>query len=142
MKSEKDLRQLLESIDHRGYPNYKSTAGAWRFENYVLFIDHVQGDPFAAPSSLHVELAGNVAGIPAENIDTAEKKTAMEDYLLRCFYEQTGKFSFQAKGSGKSGVISVMRPGQEVARRSALEIDAASGSVLAQIGRASCRERV
>lgn len=132
MKSEKDLQQLLESIDHRGYPNYKSTAGAWRFENYVLFIDHVQGDPFAAPSSLHVELAGNVAGIPAENIDTAEKKTAMEDYLLRCFYEQTGKFSFQAKGSGKSGVISVMRPGQEVARRSALEIDAASGSVLAR----------
>lgn len=132
MKSAKDLRQLLESIDHRGYPNYKSTAGAWRFDNYVLFIDHVQGDPFAAPSSLHVEVAGSVAGIPAADIDTREKKTAMEDYLLRCFYEQAGKFSFQAKGSGKSGVIAVMRPGQEVESRSAMEINAENGNVLAR----------
>lgn len=132
MKSARDLRQLLESIDHKGYPAYKSAAGAWRFENYVLFIDHVQGDPFAAPSSLHVELTGDVAGIPAAHIDTEEKRVAMEDYLLRCFYEQAGKYSFQAKGSGKSGVISVMRPGQEVASRSALEIDAGSGSVLAR----------
>lgn len=132
MKSARDLQQLLERIDHRGYPAYKDTAGAWQFDKYALFIDHVQGDPFAAPSSLHVEVAGNVAGIPAASIDTPEKKTAMEDYLLRCFYEQAGKFSFQAKGSGKSGVIAVMRPGQEMARRSALEIDAASGKVLAR----------
>ena len=132
MKSARDLQQLLERIDHRGYPAYKDTAGAWQFDKYALFIDHVQGDPFAAPSSLHVEVAGNVAGIPAASIDTPEKKTAMEDYLLRCFYEQAGKFSFQAKGSGKSGVIAVMRPGQEMERRSALEIDAASGKVLAR----------
>lgn len=132
MKSARDLQQLLERIDHRGYPAYKDAAGAWRFENYALFIDHVQGDPFAAPSSLHVEIAGAAAGIPAALIDTVEKKTAMEDFLLRLFYEQAGKFSFQAKGSGKSGVISVMRPGQEVACRSALEIDAANGNVLAR----------
>ena len=73
MKSAKDLRNLLESIDHRGYPAYKETAGAWRFENYVLGIDHVQGDPFAAPSRLHVELPSNVAGIPKELYDTPEK---------------------------------------------------------------------
>ena len=42
MKSAKDLRNLLETIDHRGYPAYKETAGVWRFENYILGIDHVQ----------------------------------------------------------------------------------------------------
>ena len=127
MKSSKDLRNLLETIDHRGYPAYKETAGAWRFENYVLGIDHVQGDPFAAPSRLHVELPSNVAGIPKELYDTPEKKTAMEDHLLRLFYGKAGKYSFQAKGSGKSGVIAVMRPGQEVLARSAVELGADGG---------------
>lgn len=132
MRSAKDLRQLLEMIDHKSYPAYKETSGAWRFDKYVLCIDHVQGDPFAAPSRLHVELMGAAAGIPEALYDTREKKTAMEDYLLRRFYRQAGKYSFQAKGSGKSGVISVMHPGQEVAYRSAVEIDAKSGALLAR----------
>lgn len=122
MKSAKDLRQLLERIDHRGYPAYKETAGAWRFERYVLGIDHVQGDPFAAPSRLHVEIPENVAGIPSALRDTPEKKTALEDHLLRRFARAAGKYSFQAKGSGKSGVIAVMRPGQEILARSAVEL--------------------
>ena len=122
MKSAKELRQLLETIDHRGYPAYKETSGVWRFENYVLGIDHVQGDPFAAPSRLHVEVPESVTGIPSELYDTREKKTAMEDHLLRRFARAAGKYSFQAKGSGKSGVIAVMRPGQEVLARSAVEL--------------------
>lgn len=124
MKSAKDLQNLLETIDHRGYPAYKETAGAWRFENYILGIDHVQGDPFAAPSALHVEISGNAAGIPRDLYDTPEKKTAIEDHLLRRFYARAGKYSFQAKGSGKSGVIAVMHPGQEVLARSAVELGA------------------
>ena len=122
MKSAKDLRQLLEMIDHRGYPAYKETHGVWRFEEFILGIDHVQGDPFAAPSRLHVEVPESVAGIPTDMYDTPEKKIALEDHLLRCFVRASGKFSFQAKGSGKSGVIAVMRPGQEVLARSAVEI--------------------
>lgn len=121
MKSAKDLHQLLEQIDRRGYPAYKETAGAWRFEHYVLGIDHVQGDPFAAPSRLHVEISEKVTGIPSVLRDAPYKKTALEDHLLRRFVHAAGKYSFQAKGSGKSGVIAVMRPGQEVLARSAVE---------------------
>ena len=49
MKTSADLRELLNRIDHKGYPAYKDTRGSWQFEGYVLSIDHVQGDPFAAP---------------------------------------------------------------------------------------------
>ena len=129
MKSAKDLRNLLETIDHRGYPAYKETAGLWRFENYILSIDHVQGDPFAAPSRLHVEVPASVPCIPSELYDTREKKTALEDHLLRRFYGKAGKYSFQAKGSGKSGVIAVMRPGQEVLPRSAVELTKGGGVI-------------
>lgn len=131
MKSARDLHNLLDSIDHRGYPAYKETAGVWRFENYILGIDHVQGDPFAAPSRLHVEIPGSVAGIPSAMYDTPEKKIALEDHLLRRFARAAGKYSFQAKGSGKSGVIAVMRPGQEVLVRSAVEIGK-SGALVAR----------
>ena len=129
MKSAKDLRQLLETIDHRGYPAYKETHGVWRFEEFILGIDHVQGDPFAAPSRLHVEIPANVAGIPTDMYDTPEKKIALEDHLLRRCVRASGKFSFQAKGSGKSGVIAVMRPGQEVLARSAVEISKDGGLI-------------
>ena len=62
MKTSEDLKQILERIDHRGYPAYKDTRGAYQFGTYILGIDHVQGDPFAAPSRLHIQVAGRAAG--------------------------------------------------------------------------------
>ena len=56
MKSSNDLRTSLRAIDHKGYPAYKSLAGSYQFDRFILAIDHVQGDPFASPSSLHVEI--------------------------------------------------------------------------------------
>ena len=54
MKSSTDLQRLLESIDRRSYPAYKDARGSYDFNDYVLSIDHVQGDPFASPSKLSV----------------------------------------------------------------------------------------
>lgn len=59
MKSSNELRTLLRSIDRKSYPAYKSLSGAYQFGAYVLVIDHVQGDPFASPSSVHVEVPMN-----------------------------------------------------------------------------------
>ena len=64
MKSSSELRTLLRSVDHKSYPAYKSLAGSYQFGNFMLFIDHVQGDPFASPSSLHVEILHRDAGFP------------------------------------------------------------------------------
>lgn len=52
MQSQNELRNLLQKIDHKSYPAYKDTRGSYDFGNYVLSIDHVQGDPFAAPSKV------------------------------------------------------------------------------------------
>ena len=64
MKQARDLQELLNRIDHRGYPAYKDTAGQWQFDGYVLSIDHVQGDPFASPSKVSVHIKGAQAGFP------------------------------------------------------------------------------
>ena len=57
---------MLKAIDRKGYPAYKSLAGAYQFDDYILSIDHVQGDPFASPSSLHVEISHKTAGFPEQ----------------------------------------------------------------------------
>ena len=62
MQEKQELRQLLEKIDHRGYPAYKDTKGSYRFDEYILHIEHVQGDPFAAPSKIRIEVNGRTAG--------------------------------------------------------------------------------
>lgn len=130
MKTAEDLRQLLERIDHRGYPAYKEIKGAYQFGKYILFIDHVQGDPFASPSRLHIQVPGKVAGLPREDYDQPCKKLAVTDYILRNFSRQIERYSFQAHGSGKSGIIQVSRCGQEILERTACEINEKSGDII------------
>lgn len=130
MKSAEELKALLDKIDHRGYPAYKELKGCYQFEQYVLSIDHVQGDPFAAPSKVSVHVTGKKAGFPAELYDAAYKRIMLQDELLRSFGKKISGYSFQAKGSGKSGLISVSRPGQEILERSAFYINPLNGDLI------------
>lgn len=118
-----DLKNKLESIHRKSYPAYKSLRGSYTFGDFVLSIDHVQGDPFAAPSSLHVELPLKKAGFPEKYLEKRHTKTALEDLILRSFSKALDQYSFKAKGSGKSGLISTSRPGSEIMRRTAVEFN-------------------
>ena len=118
-----DLKNKLESIHRISYPAYKSLRGSYTFGDFVLSIDHVQGDPFAAPSSLHVELPLKKAGFPEKYLEKRHTKTALEDLILRSFSKALDQYSFKAKGSGKSGLISTSRPGPEVMRRTAVQFN-------------------
>jgi predicted ABC-class ATPase len=129
MQSSTELRNLLQRIDHRGYPAYKDTRGSYEFPGYVLSIDHVQGDPFASPSKVSIHIRGKEAGFPEKLWKEDCRRIALQDYLLRQFAQCVSKVSFQAKGSGKSGLMSVSRPGQEVLERSACQIDAGKGDI-------------
>ena len=130
MQSEAELRSLLSRIDHRGYPAYKDTKGQYRFQGYVLSIDHVQGDPFASPSKVSVLVSGKTAGFPQELYCGKCQRIALQDELLRQFGRRAERFAFKAKGSGKSGLISVSRCGQEVLERTACQIQPENGNIL------------
>ncbi len=126
----RELQSKIRGMDHRGYPAYKGLKGKYRFNKYELSIDHVQGDPFASPSSLSVRIAGKMAGIPEEYYKEKHRRVALEDFLLRGFAAGVEKISFQAKGSGKSGLVAASRPGQEIMERSACQINKDNGQVL------------
>ena len=122
MKTAQDLRRAIRAIDRRGYPACKALKGAYRFDSFTLVIDHVQGDPFAAPSSLHVEVAHKEAGFPHALHAARCQRIALADYLTRQFAAALDRASFKAKGSGKSGLLATTRCGQEVLERSACEV--------------------
>lgn len=130
MKTAAELKEHLNKIDHKSYPAYKETRGQYQFPGYVLGIDHVQGDPFAAPSRISICVKGAQAGFPKELYDKKHKRTALQDYLLRQFGQKVSEFTFRAKGSGKSGLMSVSRCGQEILERSACGVNPANGDVV------------
>ncbi len=130
MKTAAELKSLLTRIDRRGYPAYKDIRGMYSFPEYVLSIDHVQGDPFAAPSKLSVYVDGRNGGFPRKLYDTRHRRIALQDQLTRGFGRQAERVAFKAKGSGKSGLISVSRCGQEILERTACSIDPENGRIV------------
>lgn len=122
MKMAEELQRELRSINRKSYPAYKGLKGAYQFPDYQLFIEHVQGDPFAAPSALRIFVPHSKAKFPERYYWDKYSKVALQDALLRRFAEISAKFCYQAKGSGKSGVIQVSHCGQEVLERTACEI--------------------
>ncbi len=130
MNTSIQLDQQLLSIHRKSYPAYKSLQGSYRFPGYILHIDHVQGDPFASPSKVSVEINTKIAGYPKWAYDQPYKKVALQDYLTREFGKHLSEHMFRAKGSGKSGLMSISRCGQEVLERTALEME--DGGVLAR----------
>lgn len=130
MNHASDLKKQLLSIHRKSYPAYKSLKGVYDFGEYTLSIDHVQGDPFASPSHVTIRIPFSVHRFPKDLYKTPETKAAFEDHLLRRFASQIRKFSFQAKGSGKSGLLSVSSCGQEILSRTACEICTSKDSTL------------
>lgn len=122
MKNSEELRQQLRSINRKSYPAYKGLKSLYHFGNYILSIDHVQGDPFASPSHVSIQISHRDAGFPVEYYRDTLTGTALCDYLTRQFEKQVSQYSFRAKGSGKSGLLTVSHCGQEVLSRTACEI--------------------
>jgi predicted ABC-class ATPase len=133
MKTAQQLRADITAIHHRSYPAYKSLQGSYKFSNYILVIDHVQGDPFASPSKLHLEITGKEAAFPTSLWDTTPKRIALQDALTRKFGEQISQVSHKAYGSGKSGLISISRCGQEILERTCMTVNPVTGDVLTRI---------
>ena len=123
MQSSRDLQNQLRSIDRKSYPAYKALRGSYQFEGYQLNIDHVQGDPFASPSHVSVFVPMKQADFPNFSLKDEITKRALADHLTRRFGAQVNRFTFKAKGSGKSGLISVTHCGQEVLSRTACEVN-------------------
>lgn len=119
--TQEDLNRTLSRIDGRGYKAYKDIQGTYSFPGFTLFIDHVQGDPFASPSRLRARVPQKRAGYPIETFMPKSRAVALCSYLTERFALRAGHFSAR-KGSGKSGLIQIDTPGQELLERTSMGI--------------------
>lgn len=116
------LKDLLVKIDAKGFKEYKKIKDEYNAENYNLIIDHVQGDPFATPSKIIVKVPTKTNKYPQNTYSNISRKTATCDYINRCFYNQSKKYS-KNDGANKSGLIKIYKPLQEILERTAVNID-------------------
>lgn len=117
------LKYLLSKIDGRGYKAYKQLKGSYNFSDFTLYIDYVQGDPFASPSKLRVRVSQKVANFPSELFSNKSRKTALEDYITRVFSNLIKKEAGGNRGSGKSGIIDIDCGKQEILKRTSCVIN-------------------
>jgi predicted ABC-class ATPase len=118
MANQENLRQLLRNLDRQGYKAYKEIRGTYEFPEFTLIVDRVQSDPFASPSQCRVKLPQSKAGFPRELYCNPSREIALRDYLTRQF-DKASKIIPRREGSGNSGAIAIIKPGQEILERTA-----------------------
>ncbi len=122
MRDIKQLTETLYRIDGRGYKAYKDIQGSYAFRGGSLHVDHVQGDPFAAPSKARVRLDQSTAGLPTDLIEPRVRRIALGDWLTRRAHRAIGEVGKKGGGSGKSGLVTIDAGGQEVLERSSVAV--------------------
>jgi predicted ABC-class ATPase len=123
MTTDQVLFNQLQRLDGQSYKAYKSLQGKYDFGDFTLIIEHVQGDPFAAPSRVRVQVPQTVAQFPQVLWQQPCRAVAVEDFLIREFYQKTRDRDRQS-GSGKSGLVDIVRPSQAILKRTAATITA------------------
>ena len=123
MPAPQELLNQITSLDGKGYKTYKNLQGkSFSFGLFQLTFEHVQGDPFAAPSRLSIKIGLKTAGFSKTHYENPLRKLALEDHLLREVDRHVQKCRGKIKGSGRSGEVAVQSPGQKIIRRSGMHI--------------------
>ncbi|MDD9986515.1 MAG: ABC-ATPase domain-containing protein [Spirochaetaceae bacterium] len=118
------LERDLIRIDGRPYGHYRDLRGRrYPLGGCTLQVDHVQGDPFAAPSRLRVDVPGAALRLPEWARSGREARRATADFLQRALGPALSR-SAGGAGSGKSGLLEITRAGQEVLDRTGVVVDA------------------
>ena len=115
-----DLGRDVERFDGRPYGFYKELRGrTYVLGLYRLNFDHIQGDPFASPSRLRIDIPANRAKLPDWSYAGADTRRASADFVHRVLLRQLSSVRGRL-GSGKSGLLEIMTVGQQVLERTAV----------------------
>ena len=113
------LVDFLNGIDGKGYKAYKGLRGTWTFPDFALHVDHVQGDPFAAPSRVRVILPPETAALEDSVLTSRSRRLGVASLLAKRF-DETARGTMVRRGSGKSGLLEIETQGQAVLAQTAV----------------------
>jgi predicted ABC-class ATPase len=117
------LESSLRSLDNKSYNALKSIQGNYQTgKNNTLFIDYVQGDPFAAPSRIRFRIPLPHTDLTFSSIEEYHRLLAAKHFFSKEFTFEQNKQKNPVRGTGKSGMIFIDTPGQEVIDRTSVAI--------------------
>src|SRR5262245_14225272 len=92
-----ELQAVLERLEGRPYPAYRDLRGmAFEVDGQRLCFEHVQADPFAAPSRLRVDIVPGRFALPARAFASSDARRASADFFHRVLRDRMG----QPRGHG------------------------------------------
>jgi predicted ABC-class ATPase len=142
MRNADDLRKALGRIDGKGYKSYRDILGGYSLGGFELHIDHVQSDPFAPPSRMRIIVAASRAGFDPSTFMEKTRRTALEDYLTRAFAAAIALIAVGRRGTGKSGLVTIDEPGQEILERSSCRVSGGDVEIRFRVGLPAAGRRV
>lgn len=84
------LTATLKKIEKQNYRAYQQIKGQYDFTDFTLFIDHVQGDPYASASRFRATRAWSLTGLEWLKNEPPAFQRAARDFIARSF-EQFAK---------------------------------------------------
>jgi predicted ABC-class ATPase len=123
-RTREDLLHLLSRIEGKGYKAYTDIKGTYDFVDFILILDHIQGDPFASPSRARVIVSQQRAAFPATLFANPARQLGLEDFLTRAFAKAARRETRGPGGMGTSGLIAIDAGRQEVIKRTAMSVTA------------------
>lgn len=130
----KQLQKHLNQIDGKSFKAYKQIQGTYNFQNFDLLIDYVQGDPFAAPSKIRIKIKDRYRPMAQGWKVKNRKKYYVEDRITRNIASTIRKTQTNVKGSGKSGMVAIDQPSQEIIERTAVTLNENDTTVCLTVG--------
>mmetsp|Transcript_23191 Transcript_23191/g.64806 ORF Transcript_23191/g.64806 Transcript_23191/m.64806 type:complete len:641 (-) Transcript_23191:76-1998(-) len=125
-----ELEKYVWKLDGSSYPAYKDLLGEWKEPDYTIFVDHVQGDAYAAPSMFRLRMPASVSKYPPVYVSDSTKNRAVCDFMQRVLSDLMRGGSgtdWTAKVSGgggwsasKGGDLQIDTPCQFVLQRSSV----------------------
>ena len=158
LRSARQLAQTLHRIDGRGYKAYRDLEGQYTVEagapgakaeaeaghreipnglpepTFLLAIDRVQADPFAAPSKLRVRIPSETMAMPASLLGSRVRETAAAAAFARRFRDAIQREKPPRRGTGKSGLIHIDAGGQEILERTAFRFGPGFAEARIEVG--------
>lgn len=116
MKAHFELKNILQDINGEDYQSYKSIEGEFLFNDFILYVDHVQDSPSSPPSKIRVKISQELALFPKDTYSNRSREIALRDFITRRFYDSI-------QSSQTTAFISIDCPGQEILEKTTAFVD-------------------
>ena len=127
------LKEKLLALHNKNYSLYKTIKKSYKFDNFDLKFDHIQGDSYAMPSRAILRFEPNNHRIPDLIVTNKLKNKSICDFINRTIYMNFCEHNKSIHNS-RNGRLEIAKPSQVVLERSAVSLNEKNLEVRLGIG--------